>query len=552
MAQHRILNNKLVTISDYQHLYGITTIEPEIFHQQAIIELTGPFAQDRTLVQGSYASEWIESAFNNVQIVTNYLNGASGSEDEVIRVLRLLGTDIAVITKNFIGEDLRFDEDEIMQRISSLDITRLIEQAPYPDISPTSDTSESSDEESAPEEEQPEEIGTEEEQQEERPFYIGVHEDLSDRDGPTPPSVMISKISHAQYDIGLTQMSPNRFNQLTTAIMNLNDDEYDDTSEDYMYLVEVYETLGNLEYALETMDRPEVRIELDSFARIVSQVTEDFEVTEEDAPVGWNAIRPNLEAIDIESLIRRHDGESEQEGGGESPDNNVDNLPDYDNDAFDIVNRIQTDMDYMNQFFPDDPDGLFLKPPDPSTHVFFEGDKVKVNVDSDEVTEYVDVSNPGYSNSIGTIVDPRKVDFEKRVYYGMFPEQYEDDFAKQYTYPFRYTEKTGHTVKLIHNMVTWGEPRERDNFFREMMETTPEINQYYIDMNIMWDESEEGNIYTFNKSTSNNHDVSMLMEASEPHKRSYLVEWNDDGIKKLSVFSALALHPRSFIRENPV
>ena len=209
-------------------------------------------------------------------------------------------------------------------------------------------------------------------------------------------------------------------------------------------------------------------------------------------------------------------------------------------------------MDYMNQFFPDDPDGLFLKPPDPSTHVFFEGDKVKVDVDSDEVTEYIDVSNPGYSNSIGTIVDPRKVDFEKRVYYGMFPEQYEDDFARQHTYPFRYTEKTGHTVKLIHNMVIWGEPRERDNAFREMMETTPEINQYYIDMTRMWDESEEGNIYTFNKSTSNIHDVSMLMEASEPHKRSYLVEWNDNGVKKLSVFSALALYPRSFIRENSV
>jgi len=74
-----------------------------------------------------------------------------------------------------------------------------------------------------------------------------------------------------------------------------------------MYLVDVYGILGDLDYGLQTIDRDEIITELDNFARIVSEVTEHFDVTEDDVPVGYDdVIRPNLEAIDIESLIRRH------------------------------------------------------------------------------------------------------------------------------------------------------------------------------------------------------------------------------------------------------
>ena len=157
--------------------------------------------------------------------------------------------------------------------------------------------SDSEDEQSSGEESE-----IDEDQQDETPFYIGVNEDLSDRDGPTPSSVMISKISHAQYDIGLTEMSPNRFTQLTREALDLTDD----TGEDYLYLAVIYEVLGNLEYSLETIDREDLREQLHRFAREVSDMTELFEITEDDAPIGWNAVRTNLEAIDIESLIRRH------------------------------------------------------------------------------------------------------------------------------------------------------------------------------------------------------------------------------------------------------
>jgi hypothetical protein len=567
---HIDMRTKLGVIIFNFRLLDLTPIDPISLVNQANETLLR-MQTESEFVPGSFGFQWIDDTDDIMKdiIYNSSLTHRPNQIQEVDRLMRQFAEQMAFLMSLINNESQSTSLTYINEKIDEIGIDEVIRRI---------NEEQASHEESEPDEEQHEESATEEEQEETRteeeftdelaeleerlnaltqneetqgeeetPFYIGVSRDLIERDDNTPSSVMISRISHAQYDIGLTEMSPNRFNQLTNEALDL----IDDTSEDYMYLAVIYEILGNLEYCIETVNREELREELQSFAREVSDLTELFEVTEDDAPVGWNAIRSNLEAISIESLIRRYD-QLEQEGGAESPDNNVDNLPDYDNDAFDIVNRIQTDMDYMNQFFPDDPDGLFLKPPDPSTHVFFEGDKVKVDVDSDEVTEYVDVSNPGYSNSIGTIVDPRKVDFEKRVYYGMFPEQYEDDFARQHTYPFRYTEKTGHTVKLIHNMVIWGEPRERDNAFRGMMERTPEINQYYRDMTRMWDESEEGDIYTFNKSTSNIHDVSMLMEASEPHKRSYLVEWNDNGVKKLSVFSALALYPRSFIRENPV
>ena len=227
---------------------------------------------------------------------------------------------------------------------------------------------------------------------------------------------------------------------------------------------------------------------------------------------------------------------------------------DYTEEANDIVSKIRNDMDYMKRFFPDNPD--WDMEPVPNTHVFFEGDKVMVNVLSPEVTQAYGASNPGYSNSVGIIIDPAKINLGTGYYIGMFPEQYEDDFARREGrpgYPFMYTNKHGYTIKLMINMITWGEPRDEDRTFREWVETTPELNSYYEELNRMWDESEDGDIYTLNKSTNNIHDVSMLPEAAEPYKRSYLVEWNDnDGSKKISLFSAEALHPRNHVPGNPV
>ena len=306
MDQHRILDGKLITISEYQHLFGITTIEPSVFYQQAIIELTGPFAQDRTLVQGSYASEWIESTLNSTYQVRNYIERYEDDDLELLEGLRVLGVKIASLSRSFIGEDITFNEERIRERIDSISLSELIRR--YNDtrhqgeeIQESEDQRES-ESDSEDERSSSEESEIDEDQQDETPFYIGVNEDLSDRDGPTPSSVMISKISHAQYDMGLTEMSPNRFTQLTREALDLTDD----TGEDYLYLAVIYEILGNLEYSLETIDREDLREQLHRFAREVSEMTELFEITEDDAPVGWNAVRANLEAIDIESLIRRH------------------------------------------------------------------------------------------------------------------------------------------------------------------------------------------------------------------------------------------------------
>ena len=150
---------------------------------------------------------------------------------------------------------------------------------------------------------------------EERRFTIGVVDDLEDTDNPTSTLTMIHKISHAQYEIGLTEMSPNRFNELITGILNFNvpGEELEET-EDYIYLTELYETLGNLEFVLVTEDdrpvteedRSEIRTELNNFATHLSTGTERFEVTADDPPVDWDTISYNLGRINIDSLIRRH------------------------------------------------------------------------------------------------------------------------------------------------------------------------------------------------------------------------------------------------------
>ena len=142
---------------------------------------------------------------------------------------------------------------------------------------------------------------------EERRFFIGALNDLEDTDNPTSTLTMIHKISHAQYDIGLTAMSPNRFNELITGILNFNvpDEELEET-EDYIYLTELYETLGNLEFVIRERERSEIRTELDNFATKLSNRTELFEVTADDPPVDWDTISSNLDTINIDSLIRRH------------------------------------------------------------------------------------------------------------------------------------------------------------------------------------------------------------------------------------------------------
>ena len=142
---------------------------------------------------------------------------------------------------------------------------------------------------------------------EERRFFIGVVDYLEDTDNPTSTLTMIHKISHAQYDIGLTEMSPNRFNELITGTFDFNepDEEVDQESEDYIYLTELYETLGNLEFVIREQERSEIRTELDNFATKLSNRTELFEVTADDPPVDWDTISSNLDRINIDSLIRR-------------------------------------------------------------------------------------------------------------------------------------------------------------------------------------------------------------------------------------------------------
>ena len=323
VVNHRSMSLRLSFILYVFKLLGLTTIEDIDLNNQGHQTLMR-LQEESEFVPGSSGYEWISDTYDIVQdiLYNSSLTARPNQIQEVDRLLRYFADQMAFLMSLINNEsqstsltyiNLKIDEigvEEIIRRINE-------DQAEDEDGDEDRDDDEDEDEdededqgedhresESDSEDEQSsgEESEIDEDQQDETPFYIGVNEDLSDRDGPTPSSVMISKISHAQYDIGLTEMSPNRFTQLTREALDLTDD----TGEDYLYLAVIYEVLGNLEYSLETIDREDLREQLHRFAREVSDMTELFEITEDDAPIGWNAVRTNLEAIDIESLIRRH------------------------------------------------------------------------------------------------------------------------------------------------------------------------------------------------------------------------------------------------------
>ena len=333
VVSHGSMSLRLSFILYVFKLLGLTTIEDIDLNNQGHQTLMR-LQEESEFVPGSSGYEWISDTYDIVQdiLYNSSLTARPNQIQEVDRLLRYFADQMAFLMSLIndesqstnlthiidkideigveeiirrINEDQAEDEDEDDDRDDDGDDDRDDDGDDYRDDNGDEDQGEDHREaESDSEDEQSsgEESEIDEDQQDETPFYIGVNEDLSDRDGPTPSSVMISKISHAQYDIGLTEMSPNRFTQLTREALDLTDD----TGEDYLYLAVIYEVLGNLEYSLETIDREDLREQLHRFAREVSDMTELFEITEDDAPIGWNAVRTNLEAIDIESLIRRH------------------------------------------------------------------------------------------------------------------------------------------------------------------------------------------------------------------------------------------------------
>jgi len=162
--------------------------------------------------------------------------------------------------------------------------------------------------------------GSESEEEEEvaresRPFSIGASSDHEEK----PPSIMLQRISRAQYNLELTRMSPERFYELAQQELRYDDDTYYDlTGQAREWMDETYEILIDLDDALDAGHTDSIRALIHNFALKLKEVTEVFETTEEDPPVDNESIQYNINEIDSESLIERYNQ------GIENPEETVD------------------------------------------------------------------------------------------------------------------------------------------------------------------------------------------------------------------------------------
>ena len=177
---------------------------------------------------------------------------------------------------------------------------------------------EGEDHEEEEEEEEEEEDHEEEEEEEDEgghliPFSIGALADHELR----PPSIMLQRVSRAQYNLGLTEISPERFYELAQEQVQFDDETYRELQHQIQHPVdraidwmdETYQVLIDLDEALDSEDEDRIRALMHNFALSLKEVIEVFEITEDDPPPGLltdESIQYNVDEIDIDFLIERY------------------------------------------------------------------------------------------------------------------------------------------------------------------------------------------------------------------------------------------------------
>jgi hypothetical protein len=196
---------------------------------------------------------------------------------------------------------------------------------------------------------------------------------------------------------------------------------------------------------------------------------------------------------------------------------------DLDEEAADIIKKRQDDMTEMGRIFSGDIQ--WLSPiTDP---VFFEGDKVMINHE----TAY---GGGGFSNAIGTIIDPSKINNGTTVYSDIFPDG-SVLVTRDHVLTFKYTNAYGQAVRIIN-----ADTEEDNDYFLEYVESDSRLDTYRLRTLIKTE---------YNKTTENKYDVSFLSainESAGPDAVKYMVEWDmhdETGDKKYVIIFASSLLP---------
>ena len=196
---------------------------------------------------------------------------------------------------------------------------------------------------------------------------------------------------------------------------------------------------------------------------------------------------------------------------------------DLDEEAADIIKKRQDDMTEMGRIFSGDIQ--WLSPiTDP---VFFEGDKVMI----DHETAY---GGGGFSNAIGTIIDPSKINNGTTVYSDIFPDG-SVLVTRDHVLTFKYTNAYGQAVRII-NAGT----EEDNDYFLDYVESDSRLDTYRLRTLIKTE---------YNKTTENEYDVSFLSainESAGPDAVKYMVEWDmhdETSDKKYVIIFASSLIP---------
>ena len=205
-----------------------------------------------------------------------------------------------------------------------------------------------------------------------------------------------------------------------------------------------------------------------------------------------------------------------QSGGAEvfDPDEAV--VVDPDEEAADIIKKRQDDMTEMGRIFRDDIQ--WLSPiTDP---IYFAGDKVMIN--------HTNVAGSlGYSNAVGTIIDPSKLNQGTCVYgCDEFPDQRDVYFRRDDTYNLKYTPEYGQAIRIINSKT-----QEDNDDFLDHVDSDRRLERYRLRTLVLAE---------YNKTTNNPYDHSFLTaidEGAGPNKAKYLVEWEttDDSGHKIQV-----------------
>jgi len=197
---------------------------------------------------------------------------------------------------------------------------------------------------------------------------------------------------------------------------------------------------------------------------------------------------------------------------------------DLDEEAADIIKKRQDDMTEMGRIFSGDIQ--WLSPiTDP---VFFEGDKVMINHE----TAY---GGDGFSNAIGTIIDPSKINNGTTVYSDIFPDG-SVLVTRDHTLIFKYTNAYGQAIRIINA----GGEEEDNDYFLDYVESDSRLDTYRLRTLIKTE---------YNKTTENNYDVSFLSainESAGPDAVKYMVEWDmhdETSDKKYVIIFASSLLP---------